>query len=168
MIANPTINDEGPKLTGLKVLMITLGFFGVVMIVNFGMAYMAIHTFSGMQTDKPYETGLAFNRAISDASAQAARGWKVNASLERTPSGLVGVLVSLKDAQAYALSGLQVSAVLRSPIDAKRDHLVTLMEGNMGSYQGETEAQAGQWDVEVEAKQDGVTAFRSINRVIVH
>ena len=168
MMANQTMDDEGPKLTGLKVLMMTLGFFGVVMGVNFGMAYMAIHTFSGMQTDKPYESGLAFNRAISDASAQAVRGWRVGASLERMPSGLVDVSVSLKDANAKALSGLQVSAVLRSPIDAKRDHLVTLKEGNMGTYQGETEAEAGQWDVEVEAKQDGVTEFRSINRVIMH
>ncbi len=168
MMANQTMDDEGPKLTGLKVLMITLGFFGVVMIVNFGMAYMAIHTFSGMQTDKPYETGLAFNRAISDANAQAARGWNVNARLERAPSGMVGVLVSLKDAQANALSGLQVSTVLRSPIDAKRDHLVTLKEDQFGSYQGETQAEVGQWDVEVEAKQDGVTAFRSISRVIMH
>ena len=89
------------KLTGLSVLLILVGFFGVIMVVNFVMAYYALHTFSGMQTEKPYESGLAYNRAISDAKAQVSRGWHVDARIERQADGSVGVKLAEEKDGSY-------------------------------------------------------------------
>ncbi len=163
---------QGPvsevKLTGLKVLLIFVGFFGVIMAVNFVMAYYAIHTFSGMQTEKPYESGLAYNRAIADAKAQVSRGWTVEEHVERQADGLVGVSAVIKDASSTPLDDLTVLARLRSPIDSKLDHTLTLIGGLNGQYRGTVDAAAGQWDIEIVAEQKSVAAFKSINRVIIH
>jgi len=156
------------KLTGLKVLAILIGFFGVIMGVNFVMAYYAIHTFSGMQTEKPYESGLAYNRAIADAKAQVSRGWHVDAQVERLADQSVAIAVVMKDAQSAPIHDVTVLAALRSPIDSKLDHNLTLITDQKGAYRGTVDAAAGQWDLEIIAEQAGVTVFKSINRVIIH
>jgi len=156
------------RLTGWKVFFIISSFFGVIMAVNFVMAYYAIHTFSGMQTEKPYESGLAYNRAISEAKAQASRGWHVDIRMERATDGSIDMNVVLNDAASQPLENLSVKAALRSPIDSKRDHLLSLIGAGHGTYNGVTSAEAGQWDVEIMAKSDGAIVYRSINRVIIH
>ena len=156
------------RLTGWKVFFIIASFFGVIMAVNFVMAYYAIHTFSGMQTEKPYESGLAFNRAISEAKIQASRGWNVDVRMERAADGSVGMKVTLNDAASQPLDNLIIKAALRSPIDSKRDHLLSLVSEGQGKYSGVTSAEAGQWDVAIVAEIDGATVYRSINRVILH
>lgn len=156
------------RLTGWKVFFIITSFFGVIMAVNFVMAYYAIHTFSGMQTEKPYESGLAFNRAISEAKIQASRGWNVDVRMERVADGSVGMTVTLNDAASKPLENLIVKATLRSPIDSKRDHFLSLMSSGHGIYSGITNAEVGQWDVEIVAESEGATVYRSINRVILH
>ncbi len=173
MLANPMIDKPAPeatgfRLTGWKVLAILVLFFGTIMSVNFLMAYLAIHTFSGMQTEKPYETGLAFNHAIADAQAQDARGWSVSATLDRAADGAVVVKATLLDGAKAPLSGYVVTAMLRSPIDAKRDHAITLSEDGKGIYHGESTAEAGQWDLEIVAALSEKPLFRSVNRVILH
>ena len=156
------------KLTGLSVLLILVGFFGVIMVVNFVMAYYALHTFSGMQTEKPYESGLAYNRAISDAKAQVSRGWHVDARIERQADGSVGVTAEMKDVSSAPIHDLAVVATLRSPIDSKLDHSVKLAEEKDGSYRGTVNAAAVQWDAEIIAEQNGIAVFKSINRIIIH
>jgi nitrogen fixation protein FixH len=155
-------------LTGWKVLCILIAFFGVIMAVNFVMAYYAIHTFSGMQTEKPYESGLAYNRAISEAKAQASRGWHVDIGMERAADGTMGMNVTLNDAASHPLDNLNIKAALRSPIDSKRDHVLALVGIGFGKYTGVTSAEAGQWDVEIIAESDHATVYRSINRIIIH
>ncbi len=161
-------STPGFRLTGGKVLAILIGFFVTVISVNFLMAYLAIHTFSGMQTEKPYESGLAFNRAIADAQAQDARGWSVSASVDRAADGTVAVKASLTDAAKAPLSGYAVTATLRSPIDAKRDHTITLSDDGNGVYSGQANGEAGQWDLEIMALLNEKPLFRSVNRVILH
>ena len=156
------------RLTGGMVLAILLGFFASVFGANFLMAYFAIHTFSGMQTERPYESGLAFNRAIADAQAQEARGWSVSASVDRATDGTVAVKASLLDAAKAPLSGYVVTATLRSPIDAKRDHALSLRDDGKGAYSGQANAEAGQWDLEIVAALNEKPLFRSVNRVILH
>ena len=156
------------RLTGGMVLAILLGFFASVFGANFLMAYFAIHTFSGMQTERPYESGLAFNRAIADAQAQDARGWSVSATVERASDGTVAVKASLLDAAKAPLSGYTVKAMLQSPIDAKRDHPISMSDDGNGAYSGQANAEAGQWDLEIVAALNEKPLFHSVNRVILH
>ena len=73
----------GRPLTGRSVLLMIIAFFSVMLLVNFIMAAYAVKTFSGLDTDNPYDSGLAYNKDIAAAKAQGALGWSVE--LTRTP-----------------------------------------------------------------------------------
>ena len=161
---------ETPKefrMTGLKVLAITVGFFATVIGVNLLMAFYAVSTFSGLQSDKPYESGLAFNHAIADAKAQAERHWTVDVGVARATDGTVTVNAHLRDAHNLALAGYDVRAGVLSPIDRNKDHRLVLTDLGDGSYGGTTTTDAGQWDIEIEARREGAVLFHSVSRVIL-
>ena len=67
----------GRILTGWKVLAIFVGFFVVYMTANSIMVYFASTTFRGLDGDRPYEAGLAYNRELEAAREQEKLGWKV-------------------------------------------------------------------------------------------
>ena len=159
---------KGLRVTGRTVLFAVLGFFGVVMGVNVVMAYLAISTFSGLQTEHPYETGLAFNKAVDEAQAQAGRGWTVDLHLDRAANGVVSIAAALRDAAGAPLSGETVTVGLRAPATATHDHSAMLAEAEAGAYRGTVSADPGQWDVELVATSNGKVLFRSTNRVILH
>ncbi len=163
----PAAAEPGRKLTGLHVLLILLAFFGTVASVNFIMIRAALSTFRGEVTDHPYERGIAYNHDISDARAQAARGWKVDGVVKRSADGMARIEVAAHDAGGAALAGLQISATLAAPADKKRDHIVKLDDVGGGVYHGETAVQTGAWDLELSAARDGKVLFQSRNRIML-
>lgn len=159
--------ETGFRLKGWHVLVIALAFFGSVITVDVVMAILAVKTFSGVQTEKPYENGLAFNKEIAAANAQNARGWIVTQHVARDASGTVTLTANFKDKAALAIGGLDVTMNLKAPADAKHDQSVTLQDRGAGIYGGKVEATSGQWDVEIIARQNDDIVYRSINRVIL-
>ncbi len=67
------------QMTGRKVLLIFIGFFAVVVGVNFSMAFLALDTFPGLEVNNTYEASQSFNR---DRDAQIRLGWKTRASYD--------------------------------------------------------------------------------------
>ncbi len=158
--------DEGGfRLTGLHVLLMLVLFFGSVAAVNFVMIRSALSTFRGEVAGKPYEQGLAYNKEIAEARAQAARGWKVEGAVKRGPDGRAQVEVVARDAGGAAIQGLQVTATLAAPADKRRDHSVKLTESAGGVYRGASDTQKGAWDLELSASRDGAVQFQSRNRI---
>ena len=43
-----------------------------------------------------------------------------------------------------------------------------LAEGNFGDYMGSSLIERGQWDMAIEARQNGETLYRSVSRIILH
>lgn len=160
-------SETGFRLKGWHVLVIALGFFGSVITVDVVMAILAVKTFSGVEAEKPYESGLAFNKEIAAANAQNARGWTVTQHIARDADGTVTLTANFKDKTALAIGGLDVTMNLKAPADAKRDLSVLLQDRGAGVYNGMVEATAGQWDVEIIAKQNDDIVYRSVNRVIL-
>jgi nitrogen fixation protein FixH len=156
------------RLTGGIVLIALVIFFVVVMIVNGVMAYLAVETFSGIQTDKPYESGLAFNKDIARARAQDAQGWIVDENVTRVATGEVSIRVQIKDSTSQAVTGLSVKSTLKAPVDSHNDCKVALTEKGDGIYVGVGSCVAGQWDVETLALRGEDVAYKSINRIILH
>ena len=62
-----------PGLTGRKVLLLFIGFFSIVFLVNGVMIHLALKTFPGVEDQRPYERGLNYDREIAQARAQAER-----------------------------------------------------------------------------------------------
>ncbi len=72
-------SGDGWEFTGRHMLLITVGFFAVIIAVNFFMAYKAVKTFSGLEVENGYIASQQFNR---NRAAQLALGWTVVAGLE--------------------------------------------------------------------------------------
>jgi len=158
-MANATMAPAGGSLSGGKVLLILIAFFGLDFGVNGLMAYDAVSTFRGEVVDHPYEAGLAYNNQIAAADAQSERHWKVEVTLAG------GVRATFRDAQGRPVEGLTVTGVFAAPADMNRDRPFALREAGGGAYVGGVSAPAGVWDLKLKAKRDGATLFQSKNRV---
>jgi nitrogen fixation protein FixH len=156
-------------LTGTKVLVMLIAFFGVVIGVNATMMKLAIATLPGTEVDSPYAAGLTYEREISAAHAQAARNWQVDAHVERRSDGSATLQIDARDAAGRPLSGLAFAGRLERPTDKRADLAVEVAETGIGTYRGEAAAVApGQWDLVIEGASHGERVFLSRNRVILN
>jgi nitrogen fixation protein FixH len=166
----PRISDAqtARPLTGRTVLAALLAFFGVVMSVNGIMIALAIGTMPGLENEKPYQAGVAYNAEIEASRAQAGRHWTVASHIARDGLGRAIVTVTARDSNGIPVGGLTVAARLLRPADQRGDHTITLGERGPGTYEGEANGvAAGAWDVETEASRASERLFRSHNRIIM-
>jgi nitrogen fixation protein FixH len=155
----------GRPLTGWRTLGIAVACFGVVFAVNGYMAYSAISTFTGETEPSPYEHGLAYEKDIEAAKAQAALGWSVSGHVARDDAGAAAIEIHMQDSAGTPVRGLSVTARLESPENVKFDTSAPLSETAPGVYEGHATAQPGQWDFLIEASQGGARVFKSENRI---
>ena len=161
-------NTHASLLTGRAVLLAVLGFFGVVIGVNTVMITLAIATMPGLENDKAYQAGLAYNAEIAAARAAAARHWTVVSHVSRAAEGRAAVSVEARDAGGAAINGLAVSVRLLRPTDQRGDRAMELRERAPGIYQGEAaDVAAGVWEVEIDASRVSERLFRSRNRIVL-
>ena len=160
-----TAMSAKPGLTGRKVLLLLIGFFGIVFLVNGVMVHLALKTFPGVEDKRPYEKGLAYDREIAQARAQSERGWQAQGSFAPKGDGKSELAVSLVDRNGKMLSGLAVSAQLTSSIARKHDLDVRLSEVSPGEYRADVEAASGSWMLDLIVTQNGEQMFRSQNRI---
>jgi len=153
------------ELTGRTVLICLVGFFVVVGAVNAVMIAAAISTFAGLESESPYQAGLAFDQEIAAARAQQALHWRVQAKVARTDGGEILVEISARDADGAPLPGLGATASLVHPTDRRLDRDLAMTPDGPGHFGGTTGTAAGQWDVVIDLSRDGVRQFRSKNRV---
>lgn len=155
-------------LTGRRVLVYLLCFFGVVFGVNFLMAKLAIDTLSGSEVDSAYRASLAYNTEISAARAQAERRWRVAAHVERDGDRHARVRVEARDEKGAPVTGVAFAARLARPTDKRADRAVVLVERESGIYGGETtDIAGGQWDLIIEADRHDARVFLSRNRIVL-
>ncbi len=156
-------------LTGTKVFLMLVAFFGVVIGVNGIMMKLAIATLPGTDVDSPYAAGLTYDREISAAHDQAARKWQVNAHIERRADGGAALQVEARDAAGRPVTGLKFGGRLERPTDKRADLPVELAETGIGIYRGSaTTVAPGQWDLVIEGEARGERVFLSRNRVILN
>lgn len=156
-------------LTGTKVFLMLVAFFGIVIGVNVTMMRLAIATLPGTDVDSPYAAGLTYDREISAAQDQAVRKWKVSAHIERRANGNAVLQVEARDASGQPLTGLKFGGRLERPTDKRADLAVELAEAGIGIYRGNAASVApGQWDLVIEGDAKGERVFLSRNRVILN
>jgi len=162
--------SAAPKpLTGTKVLLMLVAFFGVVIGVNVTMAKLAISTLPGTEVDSPYSAGLTYEKEITAAHDQAARKWQVNAHIQRSAAGDATVQVEARDASGRPMTGLKFQGRLERPADKRADLAVNLSEVGIGIYRGNATAVApGLWDLVLEGDAHGERMFMSKNRVVLN
>lgn len=156
-------------VTGGRVLAYLAAFFGVVIAANLALVTLAIDTLPGVEVDSAYRASLAFNAEAAAAQAQAARGWRVAAHVERDADGGARVRIEARDKAGAPLGGVAFSAWLARPTDRREDRAVALNEREAGLFVGAAAPVGpGQWDLVIEGTRGAERLYRSRNRVLLN
>ena len=156
------------ELKGWHVLVIMLVFFGVTIGVNSIFVSYALSTFAGEDVKQPYLKGLEYNRKLDAQAAQAALGWSATIEAHREASGQAIVRLRLLNADQQPLSGLDVEAMLRHPVNAHLDRTVKLQSLGDGAYEARVnDLMRGQWDVIANTQSTEKAAFAAKRRVLL-
>jgi nitrogen fixation protein FixH len=144
-------------LTGRKVLIIFLAFFGIVTAVNLVFIYYATGTFPGLVVKNSYVASQEYD---AKRDAQNALGWRAGAGLED------GVLtVAIRDRNDAPVYGLTVSAVIGRPSTTAGERVIDLHpDGDV--YVAHPGLPEGVWRVEIRAQGGPDETFRAIARLL--
>ncbi len=164
---NPSVSPK--PLTGRKVLVMLVAFFGVVIGVNVTMMKLAIVTLPGTEVDSAYTASLGYEKEIAAAHDQNARNWQVDAHIQRGADGGATLQVEAHDNSGRPMTGLKFQGRLERPTDKRADLPVELAEIGIGVYRGSAAQVApGQWDLVLEGDAAGQRMFLSKNRVVLN
>lgn len=159
----------GKPLTGRKVLLIFVAFFGVIFAMNFFLVKIAATTFRGLETASSYQRSQTFNAELAAVAAQRSRGWAVEAHVGRGADGVVHATYTVRDAAGAPVAGLVGTARLAAPANAQLDASGSVVETAYGTYEVvfAGDPAPGRWDLVTVLEQDGIPVFRSRNRILV-
>lgn len=159
------MNDVAKKpaaFTGRHMLIIMLSFFGVVITVNFYMAYQAVSSWSGLVVENTYVASQQFNGKVAAERALAA-------------TGVTGQLVIEGQAVRYEISGPNgpvaadtLSLAFRRPVGDHQDFSLTLIPSGQGLFNAEHDILPGHWIIEAIATKDGAPILHQTRRIAVH
>ncbi|MEM8688677.1 MAG: FixH family protein [Pseudomonadota bacterium] len=150
------------EFTGRHMLLTMVAFFGVIIAVNFTMAFFASSTWTGLMVKNSYVASQDFNAKLAEARAQDALGWTSTMVLEGKDLKL-----TLKDNQARPLAGLNVVARVYRPVAEAEDHDVALTESGAGLYGATVDLNPGLWEVAIMATGRDDRNYQQIFRFIV-
>lgn len=139
------------ELTGRHVLAITVSAFGVIIVVNLVMAFLAVGSFPGLEVRNSYVASQTFDR---DRKAQAQLGW--TASVERDGSDLI---VRVVDSAGRPPVMRDLTATIGRPTHLRAD-VTPPLTAEGGVHRATVNLEPGNWDVVVTAFAPDGTAFR--------
>jgi len=152
--------SAGPGLTGRRVLMLALGFFGLVLLANLAFVWLSLSTFSGSTEQRAYLEGLRYNELLAAAAEQKARGWQGGVTLEANRLTLV-----LSDATGRPVTGLVLRAQVGRPATRLFDRELVLEEIAPGRYAAEAALAPGSWSVAIAGTDRDGRPFRTETRL---
>lgn len=130
------------RFTGYHMTAILVAFFGVVMTVNFTMAYFARTSFGGIVVENSYIASQEFNTWLDEAEAQRQLGW--DAVTSREEDGRVRITVNGPGADAV------VVATARHPLGRLPDREMLFERAPDGSFLSARPLPAGRWTIRME------------------
>jgi nitrogen fixation protein FixH len=147
-------------LTGRVVFAWVAAGFGLVIAVNGIFAYFAVQSWTGLTAPNAYEQGLAYNRVLDQAAAQARLGWRAEMGWRDGAAEL-----RLYDRDGRPVDGLSVAARFARPVQEGFDRSVALVSAGPGRYAAPVDLPlSGQWEMTIEAK--GADAvYRAATRI---
>jgi nitrogen fixation protein FixH len=137
------------------------GAMALVVAVNLGMVYAALHTFPGQAGNDGFDLSNRYDQVIARVERQAALGWTIDARAD--PAGRTEV--ALTDSAGAPLTGARIEAVAERPLGAARATRIAFQETAPGRYLADTPlGLPGQWDLSLVADAEGheVTATRRV------
>jgi nitrogen fixation protein FixH len=153
---------ESPRrgLRGGHVLLIFIGFFATIFLVNGIMVYDALSTFGGLETPDAYRKGLAYNQRIAEGEAQEQRGWRDKLAYVAETQR---VRVDLNDSTGAAVPGLFIAGEIGRPVTDRFDRKIEFTQTGPGTYEAEAAGlDAGWWTIDIEARKGAGAAAEKV------
>jgi nitrogen fixation protein FixH len=139
-----------------------IGAMGVVIAVNVGMAWSAIHTFPGDAATDAFDRSNEYDKVLATAAQEAKLGWSLQTALQ----GGVAV-VTLVDRKGRPVEGARVAAIAQRPVGVEDAVELAFRAEAPGRYAAaQALPQRGQWDLLFTASV-GERHFRATRRVVV-
>lgn len=145
------------ELTGRKVFLIFVSFFGVVFAVNFLLAFQAVSTFPGVEARNSYQASQTFE---ADRAAQLALGWEVSAGLEGED-----LVLRILGPDGRPVRVAELTATLGRATHVNEDRVPQFAYYN-GAYRAAEQLGPGNWNLRMRAVADDGTPFRQ--RIVIH
>jgi nitrogen fixation protein FixH len=130
--------------TGRHMWMVMTGFFGLVIAVNFTMAWFASSTFGGSVVENSYVASQKFNGWLEAARTQEKLGWTAHLALDGDRH------VTL----AMAGAGFAAAGVAHHPLGRAPD-VPLVFTGTDGRLRSTAALPGGRWLVRVTISRDG-------------
>lgn len=140
------------EITGRKVLIVTVGAFGVIIAVNLVMAYQAVSTFPGLEVKNSYIASQKFDDL---RTAQVALGWTMTPDYDPLEKRLY---LSFKDAQGKTVVVKDLTVLVGRTTEAREDQTPAFVfAGDL--WTAPLDLAPGRWLLRVEAQADDGTLF---------
>ncbi len=153
-------------VTGKTVLAWFIGFFLVIFTANAVFIWLALTSWTGVESDSPYQVSQTYQEELEAARRQADLGWTIEVDADRPGGDVTLVRMKALDQNAAPLVGYTVNAALARPTRSAEDHQLVLTEAQPGLYTGTLpNVAAGQWNLILELYRGDSRVFRSKNRV---
>lgn len=131
-------------------LIVFLGFFATIFLVNGIMIYDALSTFGGIETADAYRKGLAYNARIAEGAAQAQRGWRDSLAYAFE---MQRVRVEVTDAAGAGVPGLALAGEIGRPATDRFDRKLDFAAVRPGVYEADAAGlEPGWWTVDIEGR----------------
>lgn len=135
----------------------------VVVAVNGGMIYAALHSFPGKAGDEGFELSNHYDAVLDRAQREVALGWTIAAWTDDAGRPVV----TLTDRSNAPLQGASVAGLAARPLGADESQRLMFSEIAAGRYVASAALPAqGQWDLTLSASADGHD-MAATRRVIV-
>ena len=143
-------------VTGYRVFLIILGFFGVIIAANLTMLISATSTFGGLVVDNSYVASQTFDADRDAARSQPMHRWRVQA----TSLADTSLRLAITDGVG-PVSGLSLTAEAHRPTHMRTLVRLEFIETD-GVYVSDTSLAAGVWDLDL-IEADGQRSTVRIN-----
>lgn len=148
-----------------------VGGFAVIITVNGIMAYIAVDSWTGLETEHAFQKGQEFNTQLAQKSKQSKLGWTVATQFEHTPApdnARSGVLhFTFTDATGGGVTGLNLQALAVRPTHEGYDRELTFVALGNGAYTAPADLPlSGQWELRITAARD-TEVFKMRQRIQV-
>jgi len=161
-------HDAGFRLTGRKVLLIFLAFFGTIFAADTFLLTSALRTWSGLEERSAYSAGKRYDAEFAAARAQDARGWSLDVQAKRLGADEASLIVVVQDRAGQPLGGLAAHASFQRPTDKRLDRAIDLVETGAGTYRATLDGVSpGQWELVIDLAQGGERLHRRRSRLVL-
>ena len=132
------------EFTGRHMWMLTIGFFGVIIAVNVGLAVVSSTSWTGLVVENSYVASQEFEGKRLDHEAQAAAGWDAKFTYADGVTSL-----TVEDATGARVDLGAVTLDINRPVGGHEDQHIALLRTYSGQYSAPAELAAGIWEVHV-------------------